>query len=204
MPYYPKTKIVTDLFTNSGQFIKASTYEPYSGPYYELSNGKTYIGPNPQANRFPEEILNLATIGEPVKDTTLTSEIVSVRTRGASVSEYVGGLKETVQSKIVPTPYYPQPTENDYSIGYFTRYFAKKINEYAFVEISKKTYENFVNKNSAYLWEMYYVTELPWQITGQVEKVYKTNKHVVELEERKKFGKLSQFLKNDYIKFYKK
>ena len=48
MPYYPKTKIQTDLFSN-GELVKASDLSPYVGPYYKLSTGQRYLGATPQA-----------------------------------------------------------------------------------------------------------------------------------------------------------
>ena len=69
MPYYPKSKIQTNLFSN-GEFLRSSDASVYIGPYYKLSDGKKYVGINPQSLRYPDELLDLTT-----PDSTITSEI---------------------------------------------------------------------------------------------------------------------------------
>ena len=39
MPYYPKSQIKTDLYTNGDEYISSSTQEVYIGYYYEISTG---------------------------------------------------------------------------------------------------------------------------------------------------------------------
>ena len=204
MPYYPKNKIQTNLYTNSDSMVQVSTLEPYTGPYYKLSNGKMYKGSNPQTFRYPEEIIDLNNIQ--VKPTSpVVSKVAPTSTENINseiVGNYITALEDKPDSRLIPTPFYPSPTPKDYKRGYFTRYFAKQVNDYSFIEINNKTYKNLSQNNSEYLWELYYVTELPWQISGDVDKVYNTNKNVIELLEKKKFKGLSNFLNQNYLKFY--
>lgn len=207
MPYYPKNKIQTNLFSNGGDMVKASDLGPYTGPYYKLSSGKMFIGSTPNSRRYPEEIINLndIVVGEDnvITNKLSTSSTLSTVTPNQTlVFDYVGALEEKPSSKLVPTPFYPKPTLQDYKRGYFTRYFTKQINNYSFIEIDKSTYENLSNNNSKYLWELYYITEIPWQISGDASKVYSTNEKVVNIQENKQFKGLSTFLRKNYLKFY--
>jgi hypothetical protein len=63
------------------------------------------------------------------------------------------------------------PTNEDYANGFFTRYFAKRINTnpITIFEISQQTYNDLFNKSPKYNFALYEVTRLPWQITGQLE-----------------------------------
>lgn len=46
------------------------------------------------------------------------------------------------------------------------------------------------------------MTEFPWQISGDVNKVFTTNKNIVEIQEKNNFKGLSKFLRENYLKFY--
>ena len=199
MPYYPKNKIQTNLYSNGKSLVNASTLALYTGPYYKVSNGQMFIGQNPQSNRYPEELIDIFDF--PEIDETITNTVVST-TSGETVGQYVQNLKDKPTDKQIPIPFYPKPTPQDYKKGYFTRYFAKQINNFSFIEINRQTYLNLFQNNSEYLWELYYVTEIPWQISGDVNKVYHTNENVVKLQERNKFRGLSDFLRKNYLKFH--
>lgn len=200
MPYYPKNKVQTNLYSNGKSLVDASTLARYTGPYYKLSNGKMYKGATPNTFRYPAEIIDLLEL-VPEVDSTVYSETVASKL-GDNVNDYVKNLEVKPESKQIPVPFYPKPTPQDYKKGYFVRFFAKQINNFSFIEISKVTYDNLLNHNGSYLWELYYVTEIPWQISGDVHKVYRTNENVVRLQEKGNFKGLSDFLRKNYTKFY--
>jgi hypothetical protein len=202
MPYYPKNKIQTDLFSN-GELVKASDLSPYVGPYYKVSTGQRYVGATPQARRYPEELIDLLEL-VPVPTQGLYTELQTSFSSTGSINTYVQNLPEIPTNKQVPIPYYPEPSTQDYGIGYFTRYFAKQVNALKFIEIDKKTFDNMSSHNDAYLWQLYKTASFPWQISGNIEKVIQTNRNIVKLEEKNGFNGLSKFLKEDYIKFYQK
>jgi hypothetical protein len=200
MAYYPKTKIQTGLFTNGGM-VKASDLSPYVGPYYKLSTGQKYIGTDPQAFTYPTQLLDPLELGSTLTQGIYTEIKTSTSSTG-SVNKYVQNLEENPTSQKVPIPYYPQPTSQSYQVGYFTRYFAKQANDTKFIEIDQTTFENLSEHNNEYLWQLYNATELPWQISGSIENVFKTNRNIVKLEEKNGFMGLSRFLNENYIKFY--
>lgn len=201
MPYYPKTKIQTNLFAN-GELVKISDLSSYTGPYYKLSTGEKYVGINPQSNRYPEELVNPLELGEELAQQGLYTQLQTSTVPTSSLNTYVQNLELPPTSQKVPVPFYPQPTSQSYQIGYFDRYFAKQVNASNFIEVDKSTFENLAGHNSEYLWQLYNVTSIPWQITGNVENVYKTNRNLVRLSEKNGFNGLSLYLKENYIKFY--
>lgn len=205
MPYYPKTKIQTNLFSN-GELIKSSDFSNYVGPYYKLSTGERYVGKDPQALRYPELLIDSVT--NTANQNTSTSILLTQRqpafTTLTTDGNYYQNLKEDYTPKKVPVPFYPQPTDQDYQVGYFTRYFAKKANYVNYIEINQSTFENLSSHNGEYLWQLYETISLPWQISGDIEKVIQINRNIVKLEEKNGFSGLSKFLKEDYIKFYQK
>jgi len=57
MPYIPKNKIQTGLYTNGGEYAFASNNQNYSGPYYKTYDGKFYSGNGPNDTTTKELIL---------------------------------------------------------------------------------------------------------------------------------------------------
>ena len=45
MRYYPKSQLVTDLYTNGDEYLLSTTQEPYTGDYYETFDGNKLILP---------------------------------------------------------------------------------------------------------------------------------------------------------------
>lgn len=93
------------------------------------------------------------------------------------------------------------PTAQDYKVGYFTRYYCKKINNNVFIEIAKNTFENLVKKDPS-LSTLYFPFTTPWLITGNKDKVELTNKkNILDIEEKQKLTGLSIYISN-YTEFY--
>ena len=204
MPYYPANKIQTNLFSN-GELIRLSDLTTYIGPYYKLSNGQAFAGKDPQAFRYPQELIIPEPIALPLNPLAPQEVFTEIRTSfntTALASTYKFNLKEIPTTRKIPIPFYPEPNDQDYQVGYFTRYFAKQVNDYKFIEINQKTFESLSSHNGEYLWQLYNVTSLPWQISGNKEKVAITNQNIIKLEEQNNFKGLSQFLKKDYLKYY--
>jgi hypothetical protein len=93
---------------------------------------------------------------------------------------------------------------NDYQIGEYRRYFCKKTNEIIYLEINKDTYDKLVGKDSKILYQLYQPFNLPWQLTGDKSQVFIINKNITELtSKQQKLPMLSEYLKNDFTKYYK-
>ena len=201
MPYYPKNKVQTNLYTNGQTLVRVSDLSAYTGFYYKTYTGQLFVGKTPNSNRYPEELIDILNIVPPSSD--IQTQLTTNRDPNNEVSVYVRNLPNPTSSRKVPTPFYPKPTPNQYITGYFDRYFAKQVNDTNFIEIDKKTYEGISSHSSEYLWELYNVTSIPWQLTGDAEKVYNTNRNLVKIQEKNGFNGLSIFLRDNYVKFYK-
>jgi hypothetical protein len=175
MPYIPKNKIITDLTTSGTEFVYKDTTDYYSGPYYKLYNGKFYSGQN--QNSFG------------------TKEIVRPTDEKSSLNTVV--LNDIAQSPLFPT-------EQDYKKGVFTRYFIVKRNEPVFIEIEKKIYDKYNQRNSQVSWQLYNHISLFWELVGDMNKVAQINKNMTTLVEQKEqaFG-LGLYLEENWTQYYR-
>lgn len=207
--YYPKSQIKTNLYANPGEFVNATTSEPYSGYYFEVSTGKFFTGKTPQDLPNIEIIRssNLSEIGSTPKTDVFIESPTNTPTLPSQLfaSEYnnIPGIPDLTFSNI--PPYFATlPTEQDYQIGEFRRYFCKKSNETLYIEISKATFDLLINKSPDILWPLYNPFNLIWQITGDKEQVARTNKNIVDLTSvRLRLPKFGDYLNNNYLKYYR-
>ena len=177
MTYIPKNKIKTNLYTSGGEFTLVSSGEIYVGFYYKLYDGKYFTGKTPNDPNI-KELIKLNNPPDPAGIPTLLP---------------------------ISIPYNPLlPTEQDYQVGEFTRYFNIKRNQAIFTEISKDTYNKFKQQDPQVPWRSYRVFLLSWQLTGDINQVVQTNKNITELtEQREKVLGLGLFLKEDWTQYYK-
>jgi len=215
--YYPKNKIITGLYSNLGDYILARNGNAYEGPYYKLFTGKAYSGLNPY--KGPNYLLikvekdeYSSSPGEldynpPVPFVEIEhNDSPKTSTEAYDLVRYnvKKGINIDDPERLLPFNIYPKPTDDEYQIGVFKRYFAVKINELKYVEISKKVYEKLVTKDNDYYWQLYTPFTVMWTISGDKNKVGQTNKNITELAELR-LGKrgLTQFLKGNYLQFYR-
>ncbi len=204
MAYYPKSQVKTNLYANLGEYLIASTREPYQGPYWKNSKGEFFTGKTPSDTPFQRLTPTFDPVNEflsPVPENSIsevvTTDIGYILSRGIEDGN-------TLNYQALPNYISTQPTEQDYQNGEFRRHFCKKTNEVNYLEIDKTTYDNLVGKNPQYLWQLYLPFNLPWQITGDKEQVARTNKNIVELTSRRlQLPKFGDYLNNNYLKYYR-
>jgi len=178
MPYYPKNRIETNLYTRGREFSVTITGEEYIGYYYKLYNGTFFTGKNP--NDTPtQELIPLVTQLIEASPIIVTLN----QSKDKNLEKYVSLLQNTPEDKKLPIPYYPKPTKENYELGEIQRYFAKKINEAIFIEISQKDFNNLIEENNAYLWQYYVTFSIPWEISGRKNEIENINKKIVALAE---------------------
>lgn len=104
--------------------------------------------------------------------------------------------KNSNDSNALPNPYYVNPTDSDYKLGFITRYFIKRRNgDYTTIrEISKQYWDNFSN-------DLYINLKINWRISGNKNDVISTNQSLVKLKEVVIPGISLYF--NDYSQFLK-
>ncbi len=217
MAYIPKNKVKINLYTKGSEFILSNQQE-YIGPYYKLYNGKFYSGATPNdpnsVELFPYTI-NIERPGPFIPNNQLTPFSSNEYSSSIAVDDSNFEPTSPLGDSILPfdfppvnvSPYPILPTPQDYKLGVFTRYFKIKRNQSVFQEINKKDYDTFqqgerTRNNLDYL--AYRVFSLPWELTGDPNKVAQTNKNITELaESRQKALGLGLFLKENWLQFYK-
>ena len=215
MPYIPKNRITTDLYTSGGEFVIRSTHEPYTGFYHRYYDGQIFTGKNP--NDAFTQALTVITTDTTAEDSNEVQTayfgqdpdpIINIETwnpgdvRAYNFARFKDPNFRKVQQGIPEYVY--TPTSDDYTLGEITRYFAKKSNELRYIEINSDTYNSLTTQDPDYAWQFYLAIKLPWQISGNKEEVGKVNRNMVLLtEQRNKIRGLQEFLRFDYLKFYK-
>ena len=201
--YYPLSQIKTNLYTNGGEYVLFNTKENYIGYYWKTSDGKIYTGKTPQDPPASELILADT---NPINPVAQNSNIPVILNQNNFENTTYFNLKNINTFEISLTPsYYPtQPTQQDYQIGEFRRYFCKKTNEIQYIEISEATYALLSSKDPQILWQLYFPFFIPWNITGTKEQVARVNKNIVDLTMKNlRLPRFNDYLKNDYTKYYK-
>jgi hypothetical protein len=201
--YFPKSQIKSNLYTTGGEYILSTTKENYKGYYYETSGRTKYTGKTPQDPPASELILADT---NPINPVAQNSNIPVILNQNNFENTTYFNLKNINTFEISLTPvYFPtQPTQQDYQIGEFRRYFCKKTNEIQYIEISKDQFDLLVAKDPQILWQLYFPFFIPWDITGTKEQVARVNKNIVDLTIKNlKLPRFNDYIKNDYTKYYR-
>jgi len=205
--YYPPNQIKPNLFANAGEFTFASNNAPFSGSYHQLSNGK-YYSEALHSNKS-QEIIKGSTIGGNQDDAIINSgvlpQVVTINSFNRNNSIYSGVTKaQTRVVKELPINVLNLPTAEDYKIGEFTRYFAKKINEDSYIEFTKEVYDKLVGKDPSVYYEQYIAFKLSWRLVGDKDKVYSTNRNITDLNIKQlNLFRFGDYLKHNYLKYYR-
>lgn len=215
--YYPLSQITPNLYTNGNEFIVKGTQQPYTGYYFKTSKGQYYTGRTP-SDRPNQLLIPLSQeINNQVTTQTTTPGYIALEYDGTAefyeglpynstlILDYVNLAKIDTTKKVYPVIYSPTlPTQQDYQVGEFRRYFTKKTNELIYIEINKETYDKLVIRDPQIEYTLYYPFNIAWQLTGDKQKVAQTNKNIVELTmKRLRLPKFNLYLKEDYTKYYK-
>ena len=181
-----------------------STYQilETSGDEYYTLKGDIYVGPYILTSEGAFQGNNISRIGPILRKITQNEskrnniyELPSTQEYYAVNPSVVNFIKQTkfpVATKTKPTP-------KDYKIGYYTRYFVKKVNtSNEYYEVDKKTYKKIKSKSSKYDYHSFTADSLIWAIIGDVQKA---NKSILEQVETR-HPNISQLFPN-LLEFYK-
>ena len=186
--YIPKSKI---NIREAGpvEFILKKTRKPYTGPYIETSKGRYYAGSNPQ--NLSVVLVKPKSIPNNFGKNKNTSKYNILNKQTYSLLK---NIKNIVATKNIPT-------DDDYKLGSYKRYFIKKVNElYGYFEVDKKTYDSINNKKKEYNHQLYDVGQILWSLVGNVKK---TNRSQIFLQRESfpylyiLFTKLDEFVKTE-------
>ena len=216
--YIPKNKIITNLYSENNDLVYKSNNQVYKGYYYKTYQGKYFTGKNPDDKPNKELIYVEPTETDFVLNSPQTKIAYTdaptifedINTPGYDermIIDYAQ-LKEINLNKStyknLPFQHYPIPTEDDYKLGVFTRYFCVKNNENIYLELNKDTYDKLVKQDENWSWQLYTPFSILWTITGEENEVKQTNENTVLLQERRsKRDGLQLFLRKNYLKFYR-
>jgi len=216
--YIPKSRILTNQYTNDNKLVYKSNEESYTGFYYKTFEGKYFTGKT-QNDPPNEELIEVEDINSlPSTETPQNSIAYSdaptifddINTPGYSERMVVkyATLQEVdlTQSTLInmPTQFHPNPGEEEYAIGSFTRYFCVKINQPIWLEISPETFMKLDSRSGEWLWQPYQLVTLQWVLVGEKKYVANTNRNIILLaEKRNKVVGLNKFLRGNWLKFYK-
>jgi hypothetical protein len=156
--YYPPNQIRPNLYANAGEFVITLTNQPFTGSYHQLSNGKYYSGVL-HSNDSQEITLNSITGGDQdpaIENSGLLPEVVEVVSfipNNSTYSRLVNINPDNV--KELPINILNLPTQADYQIGEFQRYFAKQINQNIYIEFTEEIYNRLISQNPSIYYEQY-------------------------------------------------
>jgi len=211
MPYYPSSQVKTNLYTNGDEFTD-SRGAPYVGYYFINSKGETYTGKTPQDTQVRRLY---AAPNSDNENPVYIADKFKVSTPDGNYSFYnidypyydaIGrDWKQSTKAPLKPIQEINIPTENDYNIGEFQRYFLRKNNEIQFIEVNFKQYQLFLDQNQKVQWQTYTPIQISWVIVGDLENVYNTNKNIVKLyETRNRMVGFVSYFNNRFAKFCRK
>jgi len=193
--YYPKSQIKNNLFTKGNQLREISSQKEYIGYYWKTSKGEYFSGRNP-SDGVPISLELIPEKKESSFSTITLNQGNEIYNRAKQIN--------TSQTLIIPAYQKPSPTNQDYEIGNFKRYFVKKVNENIYTEISKDTFDKLKNNDPSYASFLYKIFNLTWTIKGDKDFVSQTNEKVVSTIERNlRIVGLKSYLNNNYLEFYK-
>tara|TARA_Y100001954_G_C15662992_1_gene528722 strand:+ start:88 stop:924 length:837 start_codon:yes stop_codon:yes gene_type:complete len=197
--YYPKSQIIENLYSSQNELFDAQTGEEYIGPYYKTSRNEYFTGKNPQdkPNRslVTNSVPTKSTDSEPLPESYYIID---------DAYYYAKQIKTDALAPRPPISSVPFPTENDYKVGEFIRYFLKKSNSNTYMEVDKKEYDLFAGKNNKVQYKFYTPIKIDWQLTGKLKDVYQTNLRLAGLIERRLiiFGFITYF-KDKFTQYFR-
>ena len=190
--YYPKSHIVENLYTSGKEWMTEEGKE-YIGYYHKYIDGKVASGAVYSKTQSVKLIRYINQILQP--DNTIYNSLIKKPTAFISPRQTV-----------------PIPTEDDYEIGKFSRYFLRRRNYNTFddiIEVDEFQFKLWKRTSSGVNQNLYSGLNIDWKLTGPLNDiqdgvnttygVYDTNKRLVLLKDYEFYG-LKNFL-TDYIEF---
>jgi len=179
--YYPKSQIKTDLYTNGEEFITSNDGIAYQGYYFSTSDNLYYTGRNP--NDKPNYPLSIIPNSLSLLNKT-NIEVSDIDSYYNYPLEYSLALSQNTPSLNTPPSLPIQtiilPTEEEYKITEYQRYFVKKVNEIIYIEISQKEYKKYTSQDIDVSYQLYTPFTLPWVISGNRNEVSNINKKTIQ------------------------
>ncbi len=160
--YYPASAITPNQYTSGDEYVIKSTKVNYVGYYFTTFDGKAFTGKK-VGDTTNEELIARSYYDQTSPDYTFVGN--------SFYSQILKGNDSSIQdlpTYSVPRASVASPTNEDYQVGSFLRYFLKRINNDAIMEISKEV-SNDIEQGRKYNSALYETIEMRWQISGQLD-----------------------------------
>ena len=199
--YFPQSQITPNQYTNGGEFQIKSNGNPYTGYYFITSTNQYFTGRNQNDTPVNEltKISNDASINALLaSENTILPEVITI-------TDYTYNNIVAKPSAVLFKPTYNPntPTQQDYQIGEYRRYFCKKTNEIIYLEIDKTTFDKLVAQSPDILWSLYQPFDIPWNLTGVKDQVATVNRNIVLLTMKNlSLPQFDAYLKFNFTKYY--
>ena len=181
MAYIPKSKI--KLHNATGNLVYKINGKRYSGPYIHTSEGKFYAG-HDNVNLGLELVApqdSPSSIHSPYR-----KEFDKYFNHSSTSRKYNSLSKKTsnfLKNKKSLPVFKNIPNDRDYKRGFFVRYFARRINDYDYYEISESSYISITTEDGIYDHHLYEVGNIVWKLKGK--NIHKINTDNIKSTERK-------------------
>ena len=201
--YYPKSQIQSNLYTNGGELQLESNKKEYIGFYFKTSDERYFSGKNPDdAPNFSLIPFNQTQVSNNRENENLPESYYNIN------DQYFWATNKNPKAGLIPPSIPTQtivlPTEDEYKIGEFQRYFVSKNNEIYFIEISQSEYNKYESQEPNVSWQLYTPFQLPWLLTGDRNEVYNINRNTVKrISSNLKLVGFSSYFKGRYDQYYK-
>lgn len=152
--YYPKSSITENLYTNGGEYM-FETGTMYVGYYHKYDTGEVYTRPLWDPNKSVKLIPYIDTSNLPVGKFENGEQLKAYLLSDVNMKRYKNPLTNTTT-----------PSAEDYTRGYYFRFFAVKRNEpEKITEISKLEFLNAGSVGGLNTF-LYKVGKIKWHLTG--------------------------------------
>ena len=199
--YFPSSQVEINLVSN-GDLAYKNNNVLYYGVYFSTSDGKYYAN-------SPNDTVLIELIKP--KPTTNNNEFQlyfddpeSIEGPDARFESYENELYSLITKapktppNIDPPPHYLfSPLSNEVKKGYAVRFFAKKVSQNSYIEISNETYDQFINLDSKVAINLYEVANLIWYLRSPNDQPVDESNFINILNFEKKYNwkNFNQFLK---------
>jgi hypothetical protein len=148
--YYPTSEITPDLYTSGKQWMTTNNVE-YIGAYHKYLTGEVYT----KARWQPD----VSAVLIPYIDQTISNKNMP----------YLKLKPEFQLARTSPTAHTVNVTVTDYARGILQRFFIKKRNDNAIIEIDKQQFDAW--KSDQIDKKLYIAIEIAWYIAGPANDV---------------------------------
>jgi hypothetical protein len=196
--YFPKSQIKSNLYTNGGEYILSTTKQDYKGYYYEVATGQRFTGKTPQDGpNISLLVINKSKLNNPSPTNPLESFPIELIDEESNLN-YLNLQNPPPNTRSLPQPNPTFPTDQEVSLGVYTRYFCKKNNELKYMEIDKNTFQLLSTRSNNIAWDLYTPISTLWYISGDSGS-YKANEGLISLiEKNQKWYGFTQWFKEKF------